>query len=651
MNRALVSITSVSVAIIVAGCSGSSSTTPQPSGQGGSAAGGASQTGGSNAGTQGGTSASNVGGGGASTQGGQGGDSTVAGGSSSTPQGGSGGNPTGGVANTSTGGAPGTATGGKSTTGGANTTTGGKASTSTGGKASTSTGGTSAAGGTVATGGAVSTSTGGKASTSTGGTSAVSTTAAGGATGGTPSTSTGVTVQCDSTHQTIQGFGINDTWQPIPSAKVAPLFNPTSGIGMSILRIGMNYTSTATAVADYNSGEASNISAAKSAAGSDFKVIGSVWTAPSSCRDNNTRDKTNSAYGGHLMTSCYESWASAIAAFASARSLYAMGVANEPDFVSCGSSDPCNGNYDTMAYTANEMTAFIKVVGPKLKAVNVKVIAAEASEWIHQWSNISAAPSPSGKNSSDPLGCGCFGMTIDAATIAKCAAKCASGDGYDYGHVMAADATAWGAFDIIGLHQYDSQIAYAWPSDVTAAKKEIWQTEMSGVKWWPEVGPSSDIANGIAVAGWIHSALTVGDASAWIWWWHAPMSGGTNDNEGIWLQNGDDTKRHYTIGNYSKFVRPGYKRVDVNGNSNADLLISAYTGTGTVAIVVINKGTTDVTVPITIAGGTAPTSCTPNLTAGTISDNNLKAGTAVTVSGGAFSASLVKQSVTTFVCK
>jgi hypothetical protein len=32
-------------------------------------------------------------------------------------------------------------------------------------------------------------------------------------------------------------------------------------------------------------------------------------------------------------------------------------------------------------------------------------------------------------------------------------------------------------------------------------------TEMSGVKWWPEQGPSSDINNGVAVAGWIHSAL------------------------------------------------------------------------------------------------------------------------------------------------
>jgi len=71
-------------------------------------------------------------------------------------------------------------------------------------------------------------------------------------------------------------------------------------------------------------------------------------------------------------------------------------------------------------------------------------------------------------------------MTIDSATAAKCASTCTSGGGYDYGHAMAADSAAWSAFDIIGVHEYDAQIAYAWPSDVTSGKpdREIWQTEM-----------------------------------------------------------------------------------------------------------------------------------------------------------------------------
>ena len=159
-----------------------------------------------------------------------------------------------------------------------------------------------------------------------------------------------------------------------------------------------------------------------------------------------------------------------------------------------------------------------------------------------------------------------------------------------------------------------------WPSDVNGGKpnKEVWQTEMSGVKWWPEQGPSSDINNGVAVAGWIHSALVDGEASAWLYWWYQAYN--TDDNEGLLLKSGNDTKRHYTLGNYSKFVRPGYSRVDVTGSSYASVLLSAFKGTdGTVVVVAINKGTSAVTVPITIAGGTAPAIVTPKVTSS--SDN------------------------------
>ena len=65
-------------------------------------------------------------------------------------------------------------------------------------------------------------------------------------------------------------------------------------------------------------------------------------------------------------------------------------------------------------------------------------------------------------------------------------------------------------------------------------------------------------------------------------------------------------------------------------------------------MVAVNKGTSAANVPITIAGGTAPASCTPNVTS---SSANLVAGTAVTVTGGTFTASLAATTVTTFVCR
>jgi glucuronoarabinoxylan endo-1,4-beta-xylanase len=448
--------------------------------------------------------------------------------------------------------------------------------------------------------------------------------------GGTAGASTGaVTVQLTDAHQKIEGFGINDNWGSQFSSSVADsLFTTTgSGIGLTILRTGMN-----DAGAFYNSFESTQISNVKSRAGADAKIIGSVWSPPANCKSNN-----NVNDGGHLNTSCYDSWSTTIANFAGSNGFYAMSIGNEPEFASCGTADPCNGNYPTTLYTANEMVAFLKVAGPKIQAKNVKVIAPEVSEWDHLWSNKSAGPDVGGKNSSDPLKCG----FPPSNTV------CDTGGGYDYGHYLAKDAAAWAAFDIMGVHEYDSQHAYAWPSDVTAAKKEVWQTEMSGVKWWPEQGPSSDIANGVAVAGWIHDALVTGDASAWLWWWW--QASGTDDNEGLLLKSGTDTKRHYTLGNFSKFVRPGYTRVGITGAVPTDVLLSAYKGTdSTVVIVAINKGAADASVPITIAGGTAPAMLTPLVTS---MADNLVSKTAVAVANGSFTAALASKTVTTFVGK
>jgi len=166
------------------------------------------------------------------------------------------------------------------------------------------------------------------------------------------------------------------------------------------------------------------------------------------------------------------------------------------------------------------------------------------------------------------------------------------------------------------------------------------------VKWWKEQGPSATIENGIAVATWIHSALTVGEASAWLWWWW--IANNTDDNEGLYLKNGTDTKRHYTLGNFSKFVRPGYKRVDVAGAAPTGVLLSAYLGSdNTVVVVAINPGAA-ATVPITIAGGTAPAMLTPWVTSAA---DNLVSKAAVAVTGGSFMATLDSKTVTTFVGK
>jgi glucuronoarabinoxylan endo-1,4-beta-xylanase len=443
-----------------------------------------------------------------------------------------------------------------------------------------------------------------------------------------------VTVKLDQARQTIDGFGINNNWQPaMTDAEADALFDASKGIGLTILRIGMGSDGK-----HYNSASPGDITKAK-ARGLKY-VIGSTWSPPKEWKTNGKEED-----GGYLKTEYYEQWATRIADFAKSNSLYAMSPGNEPDFASCGMTEPCNGNYPTTLYTAKQMVDFIKIVGPKLQAAGVKVLAPEASEWLHNWSNISATGSdPGKKNSSDPLKCGCFGNSATATPTGTCSSECTAGNGYDYGHWLYKDSKAWAAVDIMGVHQYDTQVAEPWPADVPD-KKPVWQTEMSGVKWWPEQGPNTTIENGVAVAGWLHSALTVGELNAWLWWWYKAQG---STNEGLLLSSGTDTKRHYTFGNFTKFIRPGYVRVDVGGSVPANVLMTAYKGTdSTVVIVAINKGSAEAKFSIAIAGGT-PASCTPNVTS---KDADLKAGTAVTVTDGSFSASLGGTSVTTFVCK
>jgi len=442
-----------------------------------------------------------------------------------------------------------------------------------------------------------------------------------------------VTVQLTQTQQVMTGFGINITWAaPYTQGDATLLFNVDQGIGLNIVRIGMSETG------DQMSGNIWTIMQLARQNGADT-FIGTLWSPPANCKSNN-----NINGGGTLLTSCYESWSDTIAEFPAVVrqntggiQLYGMSPQNETDFASCGFNEPCNGDYPTTVFTGQQMADFVAIVGPKLHALTppVQVIAPEASEWLHVWSNESACCSePSGLPSSDPLNCG-FPAT-----------NCTGFNGYDYGHALYAHPTAWQYVDILGVHQYDTQVAEPWPDDVPD-RKPVWQTEMSGVRWWPEQGPSGDIGNGVAVARWIHSALTVGDASAWLWWWYRAEV--TDDNEGLLLQQGGTVaKRLWTLGNYSKFIRRGYTRVDMTGVIPEGVLLSAFNGPdGTVVVVAVNEGTLPATVPITIAGGTTtPALMTPWVTSAT---EDLATQTDIPVTAGIFTAELAGQTVTTFV--
>ncbi|HEU5075063.1 MAG TPA: hypothetical protein VFU02_12825 [Polyangiaceae bacterium] len=567
--------------------------------------------------------------------------------------------PAGTTSTSDTTGTPSTANGtttSTATTQGAGTTTNTTGSSVTAGSVtgstvtgSTVTGGPTTGTGTVTSGGTTTTTTagvGGATSSATvdGGTDT-------GTTGGNPDV---LTVQLQEARQIIRGFGINATIMPsgesLPWEQLFTL-EGANALGLSILRIGMHE----------EGGHRSVPSDWETARTLGARIIGSCWSAPAGWKSNNSVTG-----GGSLLPEYYDDWAGRIADYAADNDLYAMSIGNETDFASCAPSQgrPCNppltDEYESMVYTGKELTEFVKVAGPIFdeRAPNTKMIAPEASLWIHVWSNLSPTNAANGGyDSSDPLECNCYSNEITAAAEATCEAHCLKGaggelaeGGYDYGHWLASDPEAWAAFDIMGVHEYESQVGYAWPADVTGGvrDKEVWQTEMSGVMHWPEQGPSTDIDNGLAVARWIHSALTVGEASAWLYWWYEAYY--QNDNEGLALVQGSSTiaKRYYTMGNFSRYIRPDiFHAVRVAGPSPENVMVSAYTGDGgELVIVAINETGAAVDVPIAITGGTAPASMVPYVTS---ASDNWAEGAAVTVADGSLPAALPAKSVTTYV--
>ncbi len=199
------------------------------------------------------------------------------------------------------------------------------------------------------------------------------------------------------------------------------------------------------------------------------------------------------------------------------------------------------------------------------------------------------------------------------------------------------DTTALENMDILGAHFYGTSISnMSYPLfEQKGAGKELWMTEVyvpnsdsNSADRWPEA---------LEVAYNMHNAMVEGNFQAYVWWYirrqYGPMK-----------EDGNISKRGYMMAQYSKYVRPGYYRVDATKNPNTNVYVSAYNGDGKVVVVAINKGSSAVSQKFNIQGGT-PSSITAYTTTGS---QNLAQST-VSVSGGSFSTQLPAQSVTTFI--
>jgi len=180
----------------------------------------------------------------------------------------------------------------------------------------------------------------------------------------------------------------------------------------------------------------------------------------------------------------------------------------------------------------------------------------------------------------------------------------------------------------IGGHIYGASPFY-YTNAINKGKK-VWMTE--------HYYDPDDIGTCMNMAKEINDCM-VNNMNAYVWWYlKQPACNLINSGGSI-------NKKGYIIAQYSKFIRPGYQRVDSTYNPVSGVYITAYKGENKVVIVAVNQGTSSVNLDFGFQNGTV-SSLTRYTTSGS---KNLNNDGTISVTNNLFTAALEAQSITTFV--
>lgn len=435
-----------------------------------------------------------------------------------------------------------------------------------------------------------------------------------------PVTPTG-SIDWHDVRQPIDGFGASDAFNQGGELMAYPeklrtqildsLFSPTTGAGLSIVRhevpnmggplsfsckdLNQLATDPECYRTDRDPGAVWFNREAKTR-GATY-TLGSVWSPPRWMKTNN--DYNN---GGHVRPEMYPQYADYLLEYVKryktdhGMTIDGVSIANEPNAAT---------NYPSSEWTGEEMRVFLRDhLKPKMaeEGLNFDVIVPEVSGW----SDYLVAPT-------------------------------------------LADPAAAEVVDVVAAHGYHFVESPSPLLRARDANKRVWQTEMSEFCGCIE----NTIDNGIKWARWIHEFMTRAETSAWLYWWAVSVvDDGTSQQTLVNLKKSDMTavinKRLWTLGNFSRFVRPGWVRVETRTDAySPNTLLSAYRdpSTGKFAVVAINDGTKSRDISLALNGFTSA-SVTPYRTSATLSLGQLAP---VAISDGALTTRLPARSVTTFV--
>lgn len=382
-----------------------------------------------------------------------------------------------------------------------------------------------------------------------------------------------IIVDTNVTMQTIDGYGaamtgssaylINRVLNASDSQTLLEkLFHPDKGIGISFVRLSMGASDFSLSDFTYNDRPAGQsdfqlqhfslsqdtldvipvMQKAKNIAPHLF-IMGSPWSPPAWMKTN------NSLKGGKLRQDCYSVYADYFVRYIQAMRAKGINIThvtpqNEPLHFTAG--------YPCMEMQSGEQLVFIRDhLGPKLAqaGLNTKII-----NWDHNWDNTA------------------YSINILNDPQAKA-------------------YTAGSAF-----HGYGGQVSAMSAVHNAHPDRELHFTEISGGAWAPNFGDN---------LMWYMRNIFIGTALNWsrsaLMWnialdeFYGPRNNGCPNCRGVVTINQSTgrvtyNEEYYAIGHFSKFVRPGAKRVSVlwaQGLTNIEAVAFVNTD-GTKAMVISN---------------------------------------------------------------
>lgn len=427
--------------------------------------------------------------------------------------------------------------------------------------------------------------------------------------------------------QTIDGFGFSEAFGQASNVENAPasqqqqalndLFSTSTGAGFTILR-NLLPSDSGNTIEPNNPGSP-NASPSYAPLGSSegqvwmaqqaknygvTQLYGDAWSAPGYMKTNG-----NEANGGVICgtpgASCSSGdWRQAYANYLTQYAkdyasagvpLTEIGAFNEPDFTA---------SYSSMNMTAAQTADMIRYLKPTLAAagLNPKVVCCDPTGW---------------------------------------------GQAQNYTSGVTSNSSASANVDMFSSHGYSG--APTSPLNGVGSR-HVWETEWSTFEGQDNAWDDGTAASGFTWAQHIHTGLTSANLNAFLYWWGA-VGSGTTDNEGVLQLASNGTvvpaARLWALANYSRFIRPGATRIGATTTASG-LDLTAFINTdGSVIVVALNTASSDSAVSfglqnVNVANGA---SVTPYLTNGS---NGTAAQSALSVSNGAFSATVPARSLVTY---